>query len=270
MINLVVALPDEARPIIHHYRLKRLHHVHAFPVYSKDELRLVVSGMGSLAAATATGYLAGISGASKTMAWLNIGIAGSQHLPVGEVVLAHKISDTTRQQHFYPALCFDVPCSTAALRSVATPETSYLDDVVYEMEAAGFYSAAMRFSTSELIHCMKVISDNATLGIDHISTGSVVSLMGQGLPKVTALVDKLSGMIDDLNADDRGEEEISFLSSRFYFTVSQQSQLSAMMQNWFALTDMSPLAVLNIDALKTSKALLQELQRKLDALPLRY
>jgi nucleoside phosphorylase len=270
MLNLTVALPDEARQIIHHHRLKRLHHVHAFPVYGNDELRLIVSGIGNLAAATATGYLAGMSDVSKNIAWLNVGIAGSKNLPVGDIVLAHKISDVIRQQHFYPTFCFEAPCSTAALQSVAAPQTDYRDELVYDMEAAGFYAAAMRFSTSELVHCIKIISDNDSLGVDNISRSSVAPLVAQSLPLISEVIGKLSAMTADLDAEDRGEEEISFISSRFYFTVSQQAQLKTIMQNWFALTDTSPLAVLNIDTLKTSKVLLQELQRRLDALPVKY
>lgn len=270
MINLIVALSEEARPIIHYYRLKRLHHLHAFPVYGGDDLRLIVCGMGNLAAATATGYLAGVLGRNMDMAWLNIGIAGSKNLPVGQAALAHQITDMTRQQHFYPTLCFEAPMKTAAIQTVAVPVTDYAEGIVYDMEAAGFYSAAMRFSTTELIHSIKVISDNETLDVNNISSADVVSLLEQNMAAVSAVVDALLDKVAALNADIRGEQETEFIRSRFYLTVSQQTQLQTLLQNWFALTDTSPLAILNIDSIKTSKALLKELQCKLENLPVKY
>jgi len=270
MLNLIVALAEEARPIIHYYRLKRMHHLHAFPVYGSDDIRLIVSGIGNLAAATATGYLAGIGDVTKSKAWLNIGIAGSSSLAVGEIVMAHKVTDETRQQHFYPTLCFEAVCKTAIIETVAVPQTDYVEGVAYDMEAAGFYSAAMRFSTTEMIHCLKIISDNNAGDVDNISAAGVVSLVEQRMDVISDVVGKLLEIINELVAENRGEQEMDFIRSRFYLTVSQQTQLKTLMQNWFALTDVSPLAMLNIDTLKTSKALLHALHVKLDELPVKY
>ena len=270
MLNLIVALPEEARPVVHHYRLKRLHHVHAFPVYGNDDVRLIVSGIGNLAVAVATGYLAGIVDAGKTTAWLNVGIAGCKSLSLGEAVLAHKITNMVSQQIFYPAICFDAPCKTVDVRTVAVPESNYLDEAVYDMEAAGFYSAALRFSTSELIHSIKIISDNETLHIDNISGAGVVNLLEQRMDDIANVADKLLVMVAALDAENMSDEEIDFITSRFHFTVSQRLQFKTLMQHWFALTDMSPLAVLNIDALKTTNALLNSIQLKLSELPVKY
>jgi len=270
MINLIVALPEEARPIIHYYRLKRLHHLHAFPVYAGDNLRLVVCGIGTLAAATATGYLAGIVGVEPNMVWLNIGIAGSANISVGEAVLAHQITDIARQQHFYPAVCFETALKTVAVQTVSAPETGYSEGMVYDMEAAGFYSAAMRFSTTELIHSLKIISDNNTRDIDSLSGARVVTLVEQNMEVIARVVAMLLDKVSVLKMDYNGKEEINLISSRLSFTVSQQAQLQTLMQNWFALTDASPLSVLDIDSFKTSKALLSELQLKLNELPVKY
>ena len=87
---------------------------------------------------------------------------------------------------------------------------------------------------------------------------------------ISAVVDILLENVARLNADNRGEQEIEFLGSRFNFTVSQQAQLQTLIQSWFALTEISPLAMLNVDSIKTSKALIKELQRKLDDLPVKY
>ena len=87
---------------------------------------------------------------------------------------------------------------------------------------------------------------------------------------IADVVNKLLKLLNELAGDSQGEQEMEFIRSRFYLTVTQQTQLKTLLQNWFALTDMSPLAVLNIDSLKTSKALLHALQVKLNELPVKY
>ncbi|MCI0507735.1 MAG: hypothetical protein L0Z73_16715 [Gammaproteobacteria bacterium] len=270
MLNLVAALPEEARPVIHHYQLKRLHQAHAFPVYSNGDIRLIVSGIGGLAAASAVGYLAGILDAGKTTAWLNVGIAGCKRLPVGEAALAHKITDMTSQKIFYPSTCFDPPCNTTGIKTVAIPEIHYPDDEAYDMEAAGFYSAALRFSTLELIHSIKIISDNAASHIESISGSGVMSLIERNIKTISSMANILLDMAAGLDAERNGAEEMKLICARIHFTVSQQAQLATLMQNWYALTDTSPLALLNIDALKTAKALLNELQSRISGLPVKY
>jgi hypothetical protein len=270
MLNLVVALPEEARPVIHHYRLKRLHHVHAFPVYINGDIRLIVSSIGNLAAAAAVGYLTGINEGGKTTAWLNAGVAGCRSLPVGQMVMAHKITDMTSQRIFYPAICFEPPCMTSGIITVSVPETGYPDEAVYDMEAAGFYAAALRFSTLELIHSIKIISDNAASHIENISGSGVVELIEQRMEDIIAVANILLDMAAGLDAEKRGDEEMEFVCSRFHCTVSQQAQLKTLIQNWFALTDISPFAILNIDTFKSVKILLNELQNRICELPVKY
>ncbi|HEY5603069.1 MAG TPA: hypothetical protein VIM41_08185 [Gammaproteobacteria bacterium] len=270
MLNIVVALSEEARPFIQYYRLKRLHHRHAFPVYGNDNIQLIVSGVGNLRAAVATGYLAGIRDSGRTTAWLNAGIAGCKSLPVGETVLAHKIIDTVSRQVFYPAICFDPPCKTGNIRTVPIPEIQYPCDNVYDMEAAGFFSAAMRFGTLELIHCLKIVSDNEASPIHRVSSSGVVHLVEQQMEVIAAIAAVLLDMAAALDRDSKGDEEIEWISSRFHCTVAQQAQLRMLIQNWFALTDASPLAMLELGALKNTAAVLNALRIQINEIPVAY
>jgi len=270
MLNFVVALSEEARPIIQQFRLKRLHSINAFPVYSNDKIRLIVSGIGKLAAATATGYLAGIDDADKATAWLNVGVAGSKNLLVGQAVLARQIFDAVSQQNYYPTIYFDTSCLTAAVTTVSMPESQYLDDCVYDMEAAGFYSSALRFGTTELIHSFKIVSDNESSHVDEISKGDVVNLVEQNMEDIVQISNVLldgAALLDDVG---NGKEVFALISAKYHFTVSQQAQLITLLQNWFAIAKMSPLDNLDMDDINNAKTLLSELQKRVDELPLNY
>lgn len=270
MINFVVALPEEARPVIQRFKLKRFHHISAFPVYGNGEIQLIVSGIGKLAAATATGYLAGIEQADKTTGWINTGIAGSKDLQVGQSLLANKITDEENQRTYYPTIFFDTKCLSASVITVARPESEYGNDAVYDMEAAGFYSAALRFSTAELVHCFKVVSDNSAFHVDRIRKDDVVSLVETKLDELVQLSEALANGAALLNTGEEYEQLYRELIGTLHFSVSQQAQLSMLLQKWFAVTEASPIASLNMEMCNNAKTLLKQLQKSLDALPLSY
>lgn len=270
MLNIVVALPEEARPIVHHFRLNRIHEINAFPVYGRDQVRLIVSGIGKLSSATATGYLSGINDSAKPGAWLNVGIAGSAKMPVGQAVLANQVIDDVSRHKFYPTIFFDTDLTTSAITTVSLPRSEYINDSMYDMEAAGFYSAALRFCSSELIHCYKIVSDNEEFHVDNISKIDVVNLVEQNLEDIVWLSSLLLESSDLLDVGNKGNEIFKFLNSRYHFTVSQQAQLNSLLQNWYAITEESPVDKLDLNVIKNAKTLLSELQRKINEMPLNF
>ncbi len=160
MLNLVIAHPAEARPIIEHFALEKADTNGPFRILANNRLRLIISGLGKIAAAAAGGYLHHFAGSARHEAWLNVGIAGHADLEVGAIRLAHKVSDVALQRNWYPQRVFPAPCPGEEVRTVDHPEREFADTVVYEMEASGFYATCTHFSTVELIHVLKIISDN--------------------------------------------------------------------------------------------------------------
>ncbi len=59
LTNFVVALPSEAKPIIHRLGLRREDQTRGMKRYRRDNFQLVVSGVGKVASAMAVGYIAG-------------------------------------------------------------------------------------------------------------------------------------------------------------------------------------------------------------------
>ena len=56
------------------------------------------------------------------------------------------------------------------------------------MEASAFYETAVRFSSSELILCLKVISDNQLSTVENIQPKQVAALIAAHLATVESLL----------------------------------------------------------------------------------
>ena len=194
MMNLVVALKAEARPLIRHYELQHRHANTTFPVYLGTDVALVVSGPGKAAAAAATAWLQELTQGNKANAWLNIGIAGHATCAVGDARIANRVTEQATNKSWYPPQVHELDIATSRLLTVDSPENDYPVDTLYDMEAAGFYPAACRFSTSELVQCFKVVSDNRQHANTKISAKHCEQLVGSQLKTINRLVEALGNM----------------------------------------------------------------------------
>ncbi|NOZ51579.1 MAG: hypothetical protein GXP08_00320 [Gammaproteobacteria bacterium] len=270
MLNFVVALSVEAKPIIQHFRLRKIPGNHGFTIFSNETIELIVSGVGTVAAAAATGYLAARQRNEGAAAWLNIGIAGSLSRDVGDAVLAHRVIDATDGRRYYPSLIINPMCETASIITVPKPATIYSGDRVYDMEAAGFYAAATRFNSNELIHCLKVISDNQHNSVDNVNATQVHALITAQIGKIAQLANEVQSLTEQLAPNSMHTDDYHIIIKRFHFTVSQQLQLKSQLNHWYALTNCSLLNELKLHHCRNAKTLLAELQNNLDAMPLSY
>ena len=235
MINLVIALKCEAKPLIRHYGLKSRPNILPFPVYASDAMRLIVSGPGKTAASNAAACLYEISGRKADEAWLNIGVGGHAYFPIGAGFLAHKIKDTENKKSWYPPLLFECPPQTASVLTVSRVEKQYKSSWVYEMEAAGFVAAAVKYSTGELIHCYKMISDNSASPASRISASLVEHLLEKHLSTIDPLIKKMDALSNQLKDIQKEPEELARFLKEWHFTFSEQVQLKKLLRRWRAL-----------------------------------
>jgi len=159
MLLIHTALHAEARAIITHFKLKRQHDEHAFACFSEEDIFLVESGTGKTNAATAVGWLSAKVSAENPV-WLNIGMAGHANHDVGTLILANHIEDQAKGHQWNPPLLKKANLMSSHLLTVDSPDFSYPENTMVDMEASGFFTAACRFTNPELVHSMKVISDN--------------------------------------------------------------------------------------------------------------
>jgi adenosylhomocysteine nucleosidase len=266
VINIMVALPAEARPLITHYKLQHKQNSAAFPLYRNADMALVVSGPGKVSAAAATAVLAGSRDTQQHAAWLNIGIAGHASLATGKGFIAHRITDSATGNSWYPPQTLDLSAPTDKLITVDHPENDYPENALYDMEASGFYPVACRFSTSELVQCYKIVSDNRECSTRTVTAKLCEQLVARNLESIDALVAALGKLAQEYSTWHTPHAALEQLAGQWHFTVSQQHQLAQLVRRWKALLPGQPLRFSQLDNQKKAAGVLHCLEKHLDAL----
>ncbi len=191
-VNILVALPAEARPVAAFFRLTRLNAAEDFPVYRAGSVSLVVSGVGKAAAAAATEYLHALDDPRLSPIWINLGIAGHGRLPTGEALLARRITDAASGRQWLPSPLSAPPMHTADLITVDQPNFDYERPAAFDMEASGFFPTASRFTRPELVHCVKIVSDNGHSPAEAINGKRVSAWIARQQNTLALLLQRLS------------------------------------------------------------------------------
>ncbi len=235
-LRWLVALPSEAAPLITRFEMS-LVHAAPFKVYRSGDERhwLVVSGIGKVAASGACAHLHALSGASKADAWLNVGIAGHEHAPLGTPFLAHKVTDAASDSTWYPGMTFASGIETCGVETVDEPVTEYAPATLYEMEASGYFAMAVKFSSLELSHAIKIVSDNTSDSIEGITRARVSSWVEGALPVVERVALALLALSESEHERLDAPNELDTLIGRWHFSVSEQHELRKLILRWRAL-----------------------------------
>lgn len=232
LVNIVTALTCEARPLIDALKLKRLHKISAFSIYSNDEFFLIISGVGKVNAAASTAFLHAIAEQPTHAFYLNLGIAGSDNHQLGELIAPHKIVDRQSQQVWYPNVNLHKFKTTANLMTVDQPAIDYQPNTLIDMEASGFFPTAAKLVGHDQVHLLKVISDNHENPIANINAHKVTQLIENKLDVIMEFIQRskeLSLNETRLLPDD---ELFNAITQQWHFTNYQQHQLSNLMRRW--------------------------------------
>ena len=166
-INIVIAMQREAVFLIKYWNLKQKNLSRKIFFNKKKKINLIISGIGKNKAEKATTFLA--EKTSKNSFFLNIGVAGHKDFDLGKVVLASKVTDSKTKYNWYPSLLWKTKIDKAPLITVKFPKIIYNSNVLYDMEASGFFKSARKITGPEKVQCIKVISDNKDSSIFNIS-----------------------------------------------------------------------------------------------------
>ena len=266
MINIVTALPAEARPLREHLGLRHKQPNAAFPVYRNDNMALIVSGPGKVAAAAATAVLAGNDPEATKNAWLNIGIAGHAQHDIGSAFIAHRITDQANGSSWYPPQTLDLCLPTENLLTVDQPGEDYPRDALCDMEASGFFPVACRFSTSELVQSLKIVSDNTTQPATAITAKLCSRLVADRIDDIEQLLTALDRLATEYSQWHAPHPGLAQLAERWHFSVSQQHQLQQLGRRWQALAAGEALWIEQLQHKTSATEVLQCLQQHLDTL----
>jgi hypothetical protein len=233
-VFIFTALECEAKPFIQYFNLKKEQNNMVFSRYSHGSIILTISGIGKTAMAAAVAHTFALFPKARTPVIINIGIAGHKSQPIGDLFLASKVSDNDSGKRFYPHLMGNnLPLSCEVITS-SKPCTNYNLDALADMEASAFYEVAVKFSSNELIHCIKVISDNESKSIKDIRPSLVIEWISCHLASIDHLIQhwsKLSQLITPAK-----QEAFTGLVEKHHFSVSSQIKLKALLQRWYVLS----------------------------------
>ena len=203
MITIMVALHCEAKPIIDAYRLKKKF-AKPFDYYvdSAQGVELVITGIGALAMAAAVGWVGAnqtdwldSDNQDKPRAWLNVGTAGHTTRNVGDIFLVHGAGDEVQQRCHYPSLVAKWAGQTDAVLSVSVPSSEYPGGAAVDMEAYAYFTSALRFSDSELVQSLKVVSDNQEFGFELLDAAKLTALITDNIATIQSFIEALQAVI---------------------------------------------------------------------------
>ncbi len=234
-VFIYTALPCEAKPLVEHFNLKKELAVQPFAVYLNHDICLTVTGLGKSAMAAGVAYTQALFASVEHRVMLNIGVAGHKEHALGSLFLIDKIIDFDSQRSYYPSLIFTPPCPTGSIQTVSKPRPYYDDLYLCDMEASAFYETAVRFSSSELILCLKVISDNQLSPAENIQPKQVAALIAAHLASVELLLTRIAAKAVSITTPEPPLFET--LIQRYHFTVNERMQLKNQLSRWNVVTD---------------------------------
>jgi hypothetical protein len=265
MIHLFCALACEAQPLIQHFKLTELKQFNFFRIYQSEnkETSLTITGIGKLNSASAISYHHACIKSNTSDIWLNIGVAGHRNITIGEARLVNKITDEHDGTHWYPQIIFKAPCESTNLITLTKPSTHY-QDALFDMEASAFYQMAIRLGTAELIHCLKVVSDNTEAPAAKVNTDKVKTLIADQKETIEKLILSLNPLAEELSSISNEPEYFSDFIGRWHFTQSEKTQLSRLIRHWEMRLKKEDIMQAVAES-KTGKTVLNVLREKIDA-----
>ena len=224
MFFIVCALAAEARPLISALSLRKDEHVCPYDTYFDVDSTcvLVLSGMGNVAASSATSYLLTRFQFQPDQDFLlNFGsCAGKQP----GLYLIHKITDSVTGRDFYPDMLYDLSSCGLPLSSekelVTVPKviSSLPDpDLLYEMEASGIYQAASRFCPPHRMIFLKYVSDAGEEDPKKITPALLTKKADEQIQKVLSLLQYLK---EDTSEEEQIDEDL-FISTCLDLRLSE-------------------------------------------------
>jgi len=264
-LYLFTALECEAKPLIKHFDLKKELNTQHFSLYKNDTMVLTITGVGKVSMAAAIGYTFALFPKIARPVIINIGIAGHKTRSLGDLVLVSKSIDTDSEKIFYPQLIGNNLPESGEVITFSKPCTDYQINYLSDMEASAFYESALKFSTSELVHSIKIISDNETSSINEIRSKIVTEWIASQIPEIENLIQhwvKLSLLIKPVELNEYTE-----ILNKCHFSVGSQMKLKTLLQRWNVLS-MDSWSNLCPPKPRNSKDILKKLEADINSLEL--
>lgn len=222
MIYVMMALYQEAHGFIRELELKKNTAYAPFEVFDNESagIRLVVTGVGEIAAAAATAAVCARDGADAAEFLVNIGCCaaaesaaggcepadrdmdsgyGAAHAAqIGDLYVCHKITEQATGKTFYPDILYRHPWKERELVTGMQPlQRAAAHGALYDMEAAAVYQAGIRFFSPDRMLFLKVVSDFGIAGQERMTAEALTGLLEQYVKEVAAFLANLREAADE-------------------------------------------------------------------------
>ena len=254
---IIIALLEEAKPFIKQFKLQKWDNSR-LRVYENDSILLVISGIGSDAITIAVGYAAAVASCYRQLFWLNLGSAGHQNYRIGTVVLPAEVRDSVSNLAFYPTHIIPGNFKRDKLRTLKIPSQKYMQGTCFDMEGYSFCIAASKFSLSDYIQVIKIVSDNEQKPLSEFRKDTLKKAIASGAEETINIIE---AFLDFARAE-VGHLEPSLpavYTSKLHFTQSQRIRLSRLTHQMHLL-DPNFDVLQEIEQHKTSSSVLSYLE----------
>lgn len=264
-MNFIISMQAEARPLIDKFRLTKRNRPSPFPVFESKLHKVIISGIGRMQAAAATGFLLG---EMKNMhgAIINLGISGHGEFPTGTLYLANRVFHPENKTIHYPPPVLNLPIARSALQTCDSPEMKYPQPIGYDMEAHAFCSTAYKGITRELVQVTKVVSDNPKDPLASFHPKIATTLISAQIESIAEIVEQLENLSRELKLEPEVLDLIGQVKSVHHFSVTQSHQLEKLVRHahtlGFEIAELKSLLASSPNA----KSLLSSLDQKLEPL----
>lgn len=223
MIYVVTALYQEAHGFIRELELKKNTAYAPFEVFDNENagIRLVVTGVGEIAAAAVVAAVCAQDGADAADFLINIGCCaaanagadsgcetvdsgmdsgyGAAHAAqIGALYVCHKITEQATGKTFYPDILYRHPWKERELVTGMQPlQRAAAHGALYDMEAAAVYQAGIRFFSPDRMLFLKVVSDFGIAGQERMTAEALTGLLEQHVKEVVAFLTNLREAADE-------------------------------------------------------------------------
>lgn len=263
MILITCALQAEALELINHFKLKQVN-TKPFSIWKNDNIKLIITGIGKIPSAIGTTYIS-MHDDDKIDGFVNIGVAGHKNLEIGTAIIAQKITDKTSKKRFFPSFLFDIPFKSFDLITVEKIEQKFKKDTCYDMEASSFFETATKFTYLDLVHSIKIISDNYKKSF---SKDKISNLFIPHLSEIENFINNLSAI-----SKENEEKDIDFpkfFIEKWKFSITEQYKLKEVLNKIDALHPNIQWIEDEFSSCKTSKDVINYLEKKLKIFPIKF
>jgi len=220
----------------------------------------IVSGIGKLASAAATAWIAARHDHAASIVWINLGIVGAATHDPGAIFVLNQVIDADTRQRYYPAPGADSKLPGCACLTLSQPSDDYHENTLFDMEASGFMHSALRFSSAELTQSIKIVSDN-----HHYQTGKdrprISALIHQHIEAIDQQATSLIALNQEMVALAIPAESWQQLIELAHFSQTQKNRLRVLWRYLIKRDLDSELLLQKLSACASSKVIIEVLEQ---------